>query len=101
METTDRSDGAVKLWLRDGPMPSNRADVVGFLLDEARRTNAFWAERYPYVWPIRRVGGPQLRIPSDDVRRCVTQACEGFMERCQRLRKQYRLPLPSDGDDKG
>ena len=80
-------------------MPSSRADVVGFLLDEARLTQAFWVGRIPYVWPIRKVNAPQQRSPSNEVQRKCTQAGEDFMERCSRMAIQRKLPFPS-ADDK-
>ena len=100
MESTAIGNGAVKLWLRDEPMPDIQENVVISLLDAARRTAAFWDERYPYIWPIRKEEAPRMRIPSDDVREGVNRAGADFMERCHRLRKQYHLPMPGDGDDK-
>ena len=101
MDSAAIGKGAVHLWLRNEPMPTSQEDVVGALLDEARRADAFWDERYPYIWPIRKEEAPRMRIPSDDVREGVNRAGADFMERCHRLRKQYHLPMPGDGDDKG
>ena len=87
----DRQKWAVKLWWQGARMPDSRADVVGFLLDEARRTQAHWEGRYPHLWPIRRASGPQLRLPSNAEREECVRAGRDFMEWCSRLNCQAPL----------
>lgn len=97
METVS-GNGTVKLWLKGHSIPSSQAAVEGFLLDEGRRTDAFWVGRFPYVWPIREMEAPQQIGPSDDEREACRQAGEDFMTRCRKLRRQNHLPLEVDGD---
>ena len=97
METVS-GNGTVSLWLKGSMPPSSQAAVSGFLLDEARRTVAFWDGRFPYLWAIRKEEAPQQGSPSDAERDSCRQAGEDFMARCLRLRQQKCLPMPSDGD---